>query len=151
MHHESARLFPGEVCLLKPISAASESDEEDTPPEGEEDWLSDQDRALAERIAGQIKNWLNEGMMLQSQGRPLRPGDVMILVRKRGDLARLIVARLYEAGVPVAGVDRLRLQAPLGVQDGTRRILVRMDVARSMSWGSACPPVSISAVLEARH
>jgi ATP-dependent helicase/nuclease subunit A len=72
---------------------------------------------LAERIARQIKSWLDEGMMLASKGRPIAPGDIMILLRKRGDLARLIVARLYEAGVPVAGVDRLRLQAPLGVQD----------------------------------
>ncbi|MPT48125.1 MAG: double-strand break repair helicase AddA [Sphingobium sp.] len=119
--HASARQHPGEVVLLKPVSAVRpEGDEaltDEPEPEGEEDWLADHDRALAERIATQIKGWMDEGMMLQSQGRPVRPGDVMVLVRKRGDLARLIVARLYEAGVPVAGVDRLRLQAPLGVQD----------------------------------
>lgn len=117
--HESARRFPGTVSLLKPVSAVPGPDDlpDDSEPEGEEDWLSDQDRLLAERIATQIRRWLDEGAPLRSQGRSMRPGDVMILVRKRGDLARLIVARLYEAGVPVAGVDRLRLQAPLGVQD----------------------------------
>ena len=116
--HASARPYPGEVCLLKPVSAVATGDEvDDASPEGDEDWLSDQDRVLAERIASQIRRWLDDGMMLEAQGRALRPGDVMILVRRRGDLARLIVARLYEAGVPVAGVDRLRLQAPLGVQD----------------------------------
>ncbi len=41
----------------------------------------------------------------------------MVLVRKRKELAGLIVARLHAAGVPVAGVDRLRLAAPLAVQD----------------------------------
>ena len=41
----------------------------------------------------------------------------MILVKRRGELASLIVARLYAEGVPVAGVDRLRLNAPLAVQD----------------------------------
>ena len=41
----------------------------------------------------------------------------MVLVRKRKELAGLIVARLYAAGVPVAGVDRLRLAAPLAVRD----------------------------------
>src|SRR3546814_20543183 len=41
----------------------------------------------------------------------------MILCRKRSDLARLIVARLYEEKVPVAGIDRLRLNAPLAVRD----------------------------------
>ena len=41
----------------------------------------------------------------------------MVLVRKRKELAGLIVARLHAAGVPVAGVDRLRLGAPLAVKD----------------------------------
>ncbi len=41
----------------------------------------------------------------------------MILVRRRGELAGLLVARLHREGVPVAGVDRLRLSAPLAVQD----------------------------------
>ncbi len=41
----------------------------------------------------------------------------MILVKRRGELASLIVARLYAENVPVAGVDRLRLNAPLAVQD----------------------------------
>lgn len=120
VYHESARRFPGEVMLWKPVSLVAGPDDslaDEAEPEGEEDWLADQDRLLAERIAGQIRRWLDEGAMLHAQGRPMRPGDVMVLVRKRGDLARLIVARLYEAGVPVAGVDRLRLQAPLGVQD----------------------------------
>ncbi|MGE4431766.1 MAG: double-strand break repair helicase AddA [Sphingobium sp.] len=120
--HRSMKPHPGEVALWKPISAfKSEEDRDslrdDPEPEGEEDWFTDHDRVLAERIAAQIKGWIDGGMMLEAQGRPVRPGDVLILVRKRGDLARLIVARLYEAGVPVAGVDRLRLQAPLGVQD----------------------------------
>ena len=119
VHHESRNRYPGRVALLKPISAVPmEGDAaEDIEADGEEDWLSDQDRLLAERIARQIRRWLDDGMMLASKGRALGPGDIMILLRKRGDLARLIVARLYEAGVPVAGVDRLRLQAPLGVQD----------------------------------
>lgn len=118
--HESARRFPGEVALWKPVSVVPGPDDpvpDEGEPEGEEDWLSDQDRLLAERIASQIRQWLDSGERLQAKGRPIRPGDIMVLVRKRGDLARLIVARLYEAGVPVAGVDRLRLQAPLGVQD----------------------------------
>lgn len=119
VHHDSRNRYPGRVALLKPVSAVPmEGDaSEDIEAEGAEDWLSDQDRLLAERIARQIKGWLDDGMMLASKGRALSAGDIMILLRKRGDLARLIVARLYEAGVPVAGVDRLRLQAPLGVQD----------------------------------
>lgn len=119
VHHESRNRYPGRVALWKPVSAVPmEGDAaEDDEAEGAEDWLSDQDRLLAERIARQIRGWIAGGMMLASKGRPVQAGDIMILLRRRGDLARLIVARLYEAGVPVAGVDRLRLQAPLGVQD----------------------------------
>jgi ATP-dependent helicase/nuclease subunit A len=113
--HRSMQPYPGAVSLLKPVSVTPASD--DAEIEGEEDWLADQDRILADRIAQQISGWLTGGEMLASKGRVMRPGDIMILLRKRGDLARLIVARLHEAGVPVAGVDRLRLQAPLGVQD----------------------------------
>ncbi|MBB6123171.1 double-strand break repair helicase AddA [Sphingobium subterraneum] len=118
VRHSSARPFPGEVTLWRPIAAGMAEDAgADDTPEGEEDWLADHQRLLAQKIAEQIREWLSDGLMLQSRGRPLRPGDVMILLRKRGDLARLIVARLYEAGVPVAGIDRLRLQAPLAVRD----------------------------------
>ncbi|MEA3082078.1 MAG: ATP-dependent helicase/nuclease subunit, partial [Sphingomonadales bacterium] len=42
---------------------------------------------------------------------------ILDLVRSRGQLASLIVARLFSAGVPVAGVDRLALHEPLAVQD----------------------------------
>jgi ATP-dependent helicase/nuclease subunit A len=60
---------------------------------------------------------IEEGPPLASTGRPLTPGDILVLVRSRGELASLIVARLFSAGVPVAGVDRLHLHEPLAVQD----------------------------------
>jgi ATP-dependent helicase/nuclease subunit A len=58
-----------------------------------------------------------EAPYLASTGRPLTPGDILVLVRSRGELASLIVARLFSAGVPVAGVDRLHLHEPIVVQD----------------------------------
>lgn len=82
-------------------------------------WLARHDRLLADRIARQVKRWMDEGFPLVKKTPPRRagPGDVMVLVRKRRELAALIVARLHAHGVPVAGVDRLRLGAPLAVQD----------------------------------
>jgi ATP-dependent helicase/nuclease subunit A len=110
--HSSKVEGPGQVNLWAPTLAGEED-------EGEEGWVADAVRAHATRIAAQIKAWLdpNDPLILQSKGRPLRPEDVMILVKRRGELASLIVARLYAEGVPVAGVDRLRLTAPLAVQD----------------------------------
>ena len=52
-----------------------------------------------------------------STQRPLTAGDILILVRSRGELASLIVARLFAAGVPVAGIDRLFLSKPFAVRD----------------------------------
>lgn len=111
---------PGRVIFWKPVGVASAEDEEapDEGDEGEEGWLSRPDRDLADRIARQVKDWLDQGFALAKGGaRRATAGDVMVLVRKRRELAGLIVARLHAAGVPVAGVDRLRLGAPLAVRD----------------------------------
>ena len=68
-----------------------------------------------------MREWLDEhgsGFTLAKGGmRRAQAGDIMVLVRQRGKLAGLIVGRLHAAGVPVAGVDRLRLGAPLAVKD----------------------------------
>ena len=110
--HASEVAGPGTVTLWPAVSAGGSEDDE-------EGWVDDAVRKLASDIARAVKRWLapDTGLMLESKGRRLRPEDVMILVKRRGDLASLIVARLYAEGVPVAGVDRLRLNAPLAVQD----------------------------------
>ena len=85
--------------------------------DGEEGWLGEADRAHAARIARQVRQWLDEKPVMASTGQPLSPGDILILVRSRGELASLIVARLFAEKVPVAGIDRLHLHRPLGVKD----------------------------------
>ena len=85
--------------------------------EGEEGWLDEADRAHATRIAKQVRRWLDEKPVMASTGQPLSPGDILILVRSRGELASLIVARLFAEKVPVAGIDRLHLHRPLPVKD----------------------------------
>jgi ATP-dependent helicase/nuclease subunit A len=110
--HRSFRGGAGEVLLLPPVTAEHAAEDE-----GEEGWIPSATRDLATKLAKQVKAWLDEPAWLSAKGRTLTPGDVMILVRKRSDIAPLLVARLHEEGVPVAGVDRLKLQAPLAVQD----------------------------------
>ncbi|MFM5884988.1 MAG: double-strand break repair helicase AddA, partial [Novosphingobium sp.] len=115
---------PGQVVLWRVLGAAAEDDDdpgESPPDEGGEDWLSRSDRQLANRIALQVKAWLDDAgpgyPLVKGEVRRAGAGDVMVLVRKRKELAGLIVARLHYHGVPVAGVDRLRLAAPLAVRD----------------------------------
>lgn len=107
---------PGLVALWPPIKGgtADEDETDEEPP----DWFSRADRQLADRIAAQVAAWMEHGFpLMKGSHRRAGPGDVMVLVRKRKELAGLIVARLHARGVPVAGVDRLRLGAPLAVKD----------------------------------
>lgn len=72
---------------------------------------------LAARIADTIKGWVDNGEQLVAEGRPIAPGDIMILVRRRTRFVGPMVRALKTRGVPVAGVDRLALTEPLAVQD----------------------------------
>ena len=110
-HHQDR---PGEVELWQPFAIADFGDDSE---EGEERWISIRDRQYAEHLAERIKTMVEDAPVLASTGRPLAPGDILVLVRSRGELASLIVARLFSAGVPVAGVDRLHLHEPIAVQD----------------------------------
>ena len=104
----------GSVTLWHPVAHGAVSNADD-----EENWLSDEKRVFAQRLAIQIKEWLSPetALWLSHENRPLEPKDVMILVSKRDDLSALIVARLFAENVPVAGIDRIRLNQPLVVQD----------------------------------
>ena len=113
-HRAHHRDRPGSVELWHPFAIEPSPDDSD---EGEERWISLRDRRYAEALADRIRTMVAEAPVLASTGRPLTPGDILVLVRSRGELASLTVARLFAAGVPVAGVDRLHLHEPLAVQD----------------------------------
>ncbi len=110
----------GLVALWNPVTSASEEDEEDTPEESERDWLPAHETVMAEKIADQVREWVSGDdpfVLEKGERRHAGPGDIMVLVRKRKDLAAQIVAKLHAKGVAVAGVDRLRLGNPLAVKD----------------------------------
>jgi len=72
---------------------------------------------LAKRIADQIRSWLDDKTILESQGRPIEPNDIMILVRRRRQFTEEMVRCLKERGIPVAGTDRMILTEQLAVMD----------------------------------
>jgi ATP-dependent helicase/nuclease subunit A len=122
--HEG-RKGPGCVELWRPVGEGLEDGDDGGEGEDAEEWLSGADRIFAQKLADRIADWLNPEsphrlwLERRSDGSSgwAGAGDIMVLLRRRGDLASLIVARLYAAGVPVAGIDRLRLGQPLAVQD----------------------------------
>ena len=111
-HHASR---PGRVELWPAYDPAIEL--ADAEEAGEEGWIDEPVRLYADAVARAVRRWLDEAPTMATTGRPLTPGDILILVRSRTELAALIVARLYTHKVPVAGIDRLHLHKPLAVQD----------------------------------
>ena len=72
---------------------------------------------LARAIAATIDGWLETGERLEARDRPIRAGDIMVLVRRRNEFVGDLLRALKERGVPVAGADRMVLTEQLAVQD----------------------------------
>lgn len=72
---------------------------------------------LARLMAARIEAMIRDQERLDSRDRPIRPGDILILVRRRNGFVDSLVRSLKERGVPVAGVDRMILTEQLVVQD----------------------------------
>ncbi len=74
---------------------------------------------LARRIQSEIRALIARGTMTGHEGarRPLRYGDVMVLVRRRGNAFDAIIQALKQSGIPVAGADRLKLTEHIAIID----------------------------------
>ena len=73
---------------------------------------------LAGKLAETIAGWIGRESVEGKDGpRPLQPGDVLILVRSRGAMQKAIIRKLKQAGVPVAGADKLALLDHIAVKD----------------------------------
>ncbi len=122
--HRAARAdAPGcvEIWPAIPKPKAPESDTLELRPVDEERKDSARNQ-LAGAVADEIAALLKRGDGVWQEGarwtlRPARPGDILILVRKRGGLFEEIIRRLKLKGVPVAGADRMTLPDQLVVED----------------------------------
>ena len=119
LRHESERAGRAGIVELWPLALPPREEGSDEP------WaLPDEPRRtvepeqlVAEAIAREVARWLEQGERLPASGRPIRPGDVLVLVSRRGTIQERIVRALKRSGVPVAGADRLALARHLAVQD----------------------------------
>ncbi|MFQ5773734.1 MAG: double-strand break repair helicase AddA [Kiloniellaceae bacterium] len=129
LSHQAVRLGQAGVVELWPPAAAAEPDE--TAP-----WEPPLERRggtpartrLARLIAHKIRCWTvaprdgapvgrGDEAWLDSKGRRLRPGDILVLVRRRNEFVEELVRELKRLGVPVAGVDRMVLRDQIAVMD----------------------------------
>ena len=74
---------------------------------------------LARRIQTEIKTLIDGGTMTGSLGhrRRLRYGDMLVLVRRRGNAFDAVIQALKHANIPVAGADRLKLTEHIAIID----------------------------------
>ncbi len=72
---------------------------------------------LAERLADTIAHWLTSGRHLHAKQRPVKAGDILILVQRRNDFIGSLSRELKKRNVPIAGLDRMVLTDHIAIQD----------------------------------
>jgi ATP-dependent helicase/nuclease subunit A len=72
---------------------------------------------LARRIAGTVRRLAEACEPVGTERRALRYGDILVLVRQRGELFEAIIRALKNENVEVAGADRLMLTEHIAVMD----------------------------------
>ncbi|MCF6121384.1 double-strand break repair helicase AddA [Mesorhizobium muleiense] len=88
-----------------------------------DDWTQAVDHAhapavrVAENVAATIAGWIGGGEVIEGRGKTLRPGDVLVLVRKRDRFVHALTRALKRRDIPVAGADRLSLPGHIAVKD----------------------------------
>ncbi len=118
VEHDTVRAVHAGDVELWPYLAAQQS-------EAPERWTEGLDPSaapaaqLAEEVASQIARWVTGNERLAGKDRPLRAGDVLVLVRKRDRFIHALARALKQKGVNVAGTDRLHLSDHIAVQDLT--------------------------------
>jgi ATP-dependent helicase/nuclease subunit A len=120
VQHRSNRMgHPGIVELWDVVAPeVAEQDEDWTAP-----FDSTPDKApaaiLANRIASRIGAMIGrETVIEKGVERPIEPGDILVLVRKRDAFVNALTRALKRRdNIPVAGADRLRLTSHIAVQD----------------------------------
>ncbi|MFN0219083.1 MAG: double-strand break repair helicase AddA [Hyphomicrobium sp.] len=115
--HDAKRADQGGLVELWPVEESTDSEKADAWRPLDDATEQAPANRLAERIAETIDGWLRSGERLRSEDRPVRPGDILILVRKRHPFAVPMVAALKKRGIPVAGADRMTLTDQIAVQD----------------------------------
>lgn len=101
-----------------PLEEPEKTDEADPwKPPVERQLVQSAETRLAQKIAHKIKTMIESKEILPSQGRPIRPGDFLVLVQRRRKFVGELVRFLKEYNVPVAGIDRLLITNHIAVQD----------------------------------
>ena len=115
LHHLPFRKeAPGHVELWPLLTKEDEPPLEPWQPPLVQHCSDSPQKRLAQLIAATIQSWLSGKGPLS---KPIGPGDILILLRRRTVFADTLIRTLKDHGIPVAGIDRLWLLEGIGVQD----------------------------------
>jgi ATP-dependent helicase/nuclease subunit A len=106
----------GLVELWPPVAPRAREDEEVWSAPVERRAGDDPKGRLARLLAHRISSWIGSES-LESRGRKVRAGDIMVLVRTRTGFFEELVRSLKDLRVPVSGVDRMVLTDQIAVMD----------------------------------
>ncbi len=117
--HKPSRIGDGGRIEFWPLTEPDENDNSDKI------WLPPVERIvgmsasakLARQIAENIKAKVSNGELLKSKGRPLKYRDFLILVQRRNAFVEEMVRACKNAGVAVTGVDKIKLQEQIAIND----------------------------------
>ncbi len=103
-------VWPLEIKQKKPEKIHWRKPPDEPTPE-------DAEVRLADKITETIHGWIQNQKRLHGQERPIRYGDILILVRKRDRFVATINRALKAKGLAAAGADRLKLTEHIAVED----------------------------------
>ena len=119
IHHALADAGPSQIDLWELAEADDRQDIEGWRAPFDGVAATSPEVKLSRRIQAEIKTLVGSGVMTGSNNdrRPLRYGDMLVLVRRRGNAFDAVIQALKHAGIPVAGADRLKLTEHIAIID----------------------------------
>ena len=114
--------LPGRVDLWPVVEKPDQQDDPDWHQPVDVPAANDPATLLARQVADTIARMVQDKQPIPDPDapgglRPLRPGDIMILVQRRSALFHEIIRECKARGLPIAGADRLKVGAELAVRD----------------------------------
>lgn len=106
---------PGEVFVWPLYARETAAEPEDWLTPIDQESRSDPAVQLAERITDAVQDWV--GKPLPGSPEPLKFGDILVLVRKRDRFIPALTRTMKDAGLQVAGADRITLTEHIAVED----------------------------------
>jgi ATP-dependent helicase/nuclease subunit A len=147
--HQSSRIGHPGLTDVWDIVAPVETTEED-------DWTLPFDATpettppaiLARRIADTVAEWIgHETIVEDGKERTVRPGDILVLVRKRDGFVNALTRALKSRNsIPVGGADRLVLTKHIAIQDlvALGRVMLLAEDDLSLAAVSKSPLMSLT-------